>query len=356
MDRSVLSTDKRILLLSAYRSDSHAAWVTWLTQHLDADWRVLELPGRYFRWRIRGNPLSWREELTELLADWKPDHILATSMVDVATLRGLLPALASVPLTYYFHENQFSYPVGTEQHSSVDPQMVQLYGALAADRCLFNSQYNLNSFVSGVDDLLKKLPDCRPESLRQELEGKSSLLPVPVDGVSSGVKTQGLIVWNHRWEYDKRPDLFLAILQELRLQGVPFSLALLGPRPAKIPATLEDIRTQFHEVIVADGRVSRAEYCDLLRRAQVVISCADHEFQGLSMIEAVSAGCVPVAPDALCYQEQYPSECRYKVHDTDSAVERIRLAFDGQLPSPEISSWLSEATAERWLQWLKDDV
>jgi len=126
MDRSVLSTDKRILLLSAYRSDSHAAWVTWLTRHLDVDWRVLELPGRYFRWRIRGNPLSWREELTELFADWKPDHILATSMVDVATLRGLLPALASVPLTYYFHENQFSYPVGKEQHSSVDPQMVQL--------------------------------------------------------------------------------------------------------------------------------------------------------------------------------------------------------------------------------------
>ncbi len=32
---------KKILLLSAYRSDSHASWAKWLTRNLVADWRVL---------------------------------------------------------------------------------------------------------------------------------------------------------------------------------------------------------------------------------------------------------------------------------------------------------------------------
>ena len=36
----------RLLLLSAYRSDSHAAWVDVLSSELtDFDWQVLELPG-----------------------------------------------------------------------------------------------------------------------------------------------------------------------------------------------------------------------------------------------------------------------------------------------------------------------
>ena len=58
----------KILLLSAYRSDSHGYWSDWLQTDLDADWQVLELPGRYFRWRIRGNPLSWLDVLSRRLA------------------------------------------------------------------------------------------------------------------------------------------------------------------------------------------------------------------------------------------------------------------------------------------------
>ncbi|MGM0671895.1 DUF3524 domain-containing protein, partial [Thioalkalivibrio sp.] len=133
-----------MLLLSAYRADSHAAWTDWLTATFDAfDWRVLELPGRHFRWRIRGNPLSWLDHLEGVEAD----AIIATSMVDLATLRGLHPHLAARPTLYYVHENQFAYPVGHHQVRSVEPQMVQIYAALAADRVAFNSAFNRDSFL-----------------------------------------------------------------------------------------------------------------------------------------------------------------------------------------------------------------
>ena len=84
----------RILLLSAYRSASHGAWTDWLTGSLDTfDWQIRELPGRYFRWRIRGNPISWLNDLPPKT----PDAVIATSMVDLATLRGLHPHLALAP-------------------------------------------------------------------------------------------------------------------------------------------------------------------------------------------------------------------------------------------------------------------
>lgn len=341
---------KKILLLSAYRSDSHASWANWLRQNLLADWRVLELPGRYFRWRIRGNPLSWLDELPVLLDGWQPDRILATSMVDITTIKGLNPALASVPVSYYFHENQFAYPQGEGQHSSVDPLMVQLYGALAADECLFNSDYNRHTFLEGVDALLKKLPDCKPDSLAQRLTAKCSLLPVPVKPVAEGQKTAGLIVWNHRWEYDKKPELFLQLLQLLEQQQFDFSLALLGPRADKTPSALQAIRQQFSARIIADGMVSRAEYEQLLGRAQFVVSTAIHEFQGLSVQEAVTAGAIPVLPDDLCYREQYADLYRYQSGDMQAAAGRL-LELSGSVNRIGLQAAFRDA-GDGWQQWL----
>lgn len=311
---------KKILILSAYKSDSHASWVRALSNQSDAEVRVLELPGRYFRWRIRGNPLGWLDELPALLQDFTPDEIIATSMVDLVTLKGLFPQIAHIPTTYYFHENQFAYPVGAGQHSSIDPMMVQLYGALAADRCQFNSHYNLRTFLEGVENLMRKMPDHKPNDLHARLAPKCSVVPVPITPIKALPKIPGLILWSHRWEYDKNPELFYDILKRLKQQGVYFRLALLGPRPDKTPDVLVRIRAEFAEHILADGMLPRAEYERMVGQSHIVISTAIHEFQGLSVQEAVSAGAIPVVPDDLCYVEQYPAENRYKAGGVDCAI------------------------------------
>ncbi|SIT08576.1 Glycosyltransferase involved in cell wall bisynthesis [Thalassolituus maritimus] len=343
-----------VWLLSAYRSESHASWVNWLSNQQDCPvrLRIFELPGRYFRWRIRGNPLSWMAEFRDALQQEQPHHILATSMVDIATIKGLHPELADIPVTLYFHENQFAYPVGDRQHSSIDPQMVQLYGALSSERCLFNSRFNLESMLEGVTELLRKLPDAIPDHVVDELRAKSSVLPVAVETVNTDTipaqtDTTPMILWNHRWEYDKRPDRFEAVLDTLADRGVNFQLALLGPRPEKVPGELSAIREKHAARIVADGMVPRDEYETLLKRARVVISTADHEFQGLSMIEAVSAGATPVVPDALCYREQYPDRFRYQPGNIDDATDRVCDALQ-ENSAVDISRWTASHTGELW--------
>ena len=130
----------------------------------EVDWTLLTLPPRYFSWRLRGNSLSWAMLARDALeADY--DVLLATSMTDLSALRGLCPALCRLPTAVYFHENQFAYPGSDRQRQSVEPQMLNLYTALAADRVLFNSAYNRDSFLEGADELLRKLPDFSP---RQE--------------------------------------------------------------------------------------------------------------------------------------------------------------------------------------------
>jgi len=340
-------SQRSVLLLSAYRADSHRSWADWLVRaHPEIAWQRLELPGRHFRWRIRGNPLSWIDRIPTQA----PDLILATSMVDLATLRGLNPALADVPAWYYFHENQFAYPVSAQQVKSIEPQIVQLYGALSAQRLLFNSAFNRDTFLDGVDSLLRRMPDQVPAGIRERLAPKTSVYPIPVTPITPAARRDArLIVWNHRWEYDKDPDLFAEALLALADNGVEFRLALLGGRPHNGSAALARIRDAMPDRIVMDGRVDPDEYRAALGRAGIVVSTARHEFQGLAMLEAVSAGATPLVPDALCYREQYPAVYRYTAWEKAPLVEKLTdWLANGPPAPPDISAWTDDGLPKMW--------
>jgi len=346
-------------LLSAYRADSHAAWADWLVAAFeDLEWRRFELPGRHFAWRIRGNPLSW----LDVLADGPPpERLVATSMVDLATVRGLHPRLAQVPALLYFHENQFAYPRSERQVTSIEPQLVQVYAALVADRVAFNSDYNRHTFLAGVNELKKRMPDGVPDGLADRIERKSRVLPVPIEPIEPTIEPAAdrdpcLIVWNHRWEYDKHPERFAEAMLALADSGVQFRLALLGARPKSVPEPLKLLRDRLPDRIVADGLLARDEYRALLARAGIAVSTSAHEFQGLAMLEAASAGCIPLVPDALVYPEIYPEEYRYPAGDVQALVERLRQWLAGAAPGPvDVEAWTARALEPKWRAELLDE-
>ncbi|MEX0386963.1 tRNA-queuosine alpha-mannosyltransferase domain-containing protein [Spiribacter onubensis] len=348
---------RRILLLSAYQSDSHAWWVRWLQQAFPGiDWRLLTLPGRHFKWRIRGNPLSWLDEIESACRG--ADQVVATSMVDLATLRGLCPALARIPAIYYFHENQFAYPVGPGQRHTLEPRVVQLYGALAAERLVFNSDWNRRSFLAGVDALLGRMPDAVPAGVAARLGRRSMVLPVPIAELTRPAtehRDPRLIVWNHRWEYDKAPEVFARALDRLAADGHDFHLALLGARAPKTPAVLRGLEKQWAPRIVASGCVARSAYGAILHRAAIAVSTAIHEFQGLGMLEAASAGAAPLVPDALVYPEQYATAYRYPAGDADALATRLGQWL-GEPPSvPDVSAWSEVVLRPSWAKVLNGE-
>ncbi|WP_373000603.1 DUF3524 domain-containing protein [Marinobacter sp.] len=312
----------RILVLSGYDAASHRRWREQMIAMFSGfEWQSLVLPARFFRWRIRGNPLSW---LSEPVLQERWDLIIATSMVDLATLRGLHPRLANTPSLLYMHENQFAFPVSRGQNTSVDPQMVNLYSALSADCVVFNSGWNRDSFLDGVDSFCQKLPDRVPEGLIETLRDKSRVIPVPIEDrlfaerPSLADRNCPHLLWNHRWEYDKGPDRLLNLLQVLEQRSVPFRLSLVGERFRRYPKAFDRIRERFDPCIEHWGFLeSREDYDHLLRQADIVVSTALHDFQGLSMLEAMAAGCMPLAPDRLAYREYVPELCRYDSYEQD---------------------------------------
>lgn len=309
----------KILLLSAYHAASHAQWARQLMDGFpEHDWQLLSLPPRHFNWRIRGNSLLWAfDEGERLRQDW--DLMIATSMVDLSALRGFVPELARVPALVYFHENQFDYPAPGMQRPNIEPRLVNLYTALCADAILFNSDYNRSSFLSGVDRLLARLPERFPPAITGQLRERARVLPVAVQQFARGgrkTKTGApvKIVWNHRWEYDKGPDRLLNCIEQLPPE-LPLQFHVLGQQFRQVPESFTAIEPLLRERnwLGHWGFVEqRADYERLLLSSDLALSTSLHDFQGLAVLEAVSAGCVPVVPDRLAYRDYIPPAFRYR--------------------------------------------
>ncbi|WP_445364998.1 DUF3524 domain-containing protein [Microbulbifer sp. ANSA001] len=345
----------KVLLLSAYDADSHKRWRKGLVAAFpEWQWTVLTLPPRYFSWRIRGNSLTWArgEAAQALKQDW--DLVITTSMTDLSALRGLVPELAGIPTVVYFHENQFAYPVSTDAYQSIEPQLLNIYTALAGDLVLFNSEFNRRTLIEGAVTLLKRFPDCVPTGICEEVQNKSKVLPVPLEdalfvkksaqtnfcwdhrwglGYQGEVTEDTLIIsWAARWEYDKGADRLLQILQGLKEKKVKFLLNLMGQSFRNSPEEFKQIKQEFCQNLLVMGYVeSEHLYRQTLRGSHVFLSTAYHEFQGLAVMEAAAMGCTPLVPDEQCYPEFYPEQLRYlgvrnAVTKLESMAKRVQCA------------------------------
>jgi glycosyltransferase involved in cell wall biosynthesis len=354
-----------ILVLEPYYGGSHRAFLDGLIHHLPCSFELLTLPAHSWKWRMRLAAPHFAGVLAEAphYKDKAFDRILCSSLIDVAALRGLLPAyLRSVPLLTYFHENQFAYPVQVSEARDVHFGLTNLTTALASDGLAFNSRYNLDSFLAGCRELLAKMPDMSLAGYEEAIRAKAVILHPGLDfsGIDScQAKRQAgrapVLLWNHRWEHDKNPELFFETLYGLKEQGVPFGLIVLGESFRSQPPVFAQAEQRLAGRILHFGYAKdRQEYCKLLRQGDVVVSTANHEFYGIAVLEAVRAGCRPLVPDRLSYRELFPQEFRYQDGEFAprllAAMEAGRLAEDQAGAMTSSFAW--PALAESFQRWL----
>ena len=250
-------------------------------------------------------------------------------MVDLATLRGLHPSLANTPCLLYMHENQFAFPVSDQQRGRVEPQMVNLYSALAADAVAFNSAWNRDSFLQGVEGFLNKMPDAVPDGVMEKLRERSSVLPVPIEDRLFIDQPRPVnqacphLLWNHRWEYDKGPDRLL-LLEQLKERAMPFRISVVGEGFRSRRKHLTGFTGTSGHIEHWGFLERRADYDRLLGRADIVLTTALHDFRGWRCWSWL--WCLPLAPDRLAYREYVPPQCRYT--SIESTAAEARAAAD----------------------------
>ena len=299
----------KILALEPYYGGSHKVFVdAWATASRHS-WTLLGLDAYKWKWRMRHSAITFAEQVAQRVANGQQwDLIFCSDMLNLAEFLGLAPpAVQKLPTIVYFHENQLTYPVRFESERDYQFVMTNMTTALAAKSVWFNSAFHRDSFLGALAAFLKKMPDCQPIDAIERIRAKALIYPPGVGQTNIRGKRQAgplRILWAARWEHDKNPDDFFAALKILKTKGINFRISVIGQQFRGAPEVFEWAKQYFAEHIDLWGyQRSRAEYERALKLVDVFVSTADHEFFGISAVEAGLAGAYPVLPERLSYPE-----------------------------------------------------
>lgn len=306
---------KHIILIEPFFTGSHKKWAEQLAANSHHDIDILSLPGRHWKWRMHGAAITLAESVLALKD--KPDLFLVTDMIQLSVFKALISAqFPDVPIAVYFHENQITYP-----WSQTDPDIslrrdnhygfINYTSALIADLVLFNSHFHKQSFLESLPDFLQQFPDYHNLSSIQKIIDKSQVLYVGINKPhlipTNRQHKPKTILWNHRWEYDKNPELFFKLLQRIKAEKIKFRLIVVGESTQKHPAIFNKVKEMFREELIHFGYVDDPEkYIQLLQASDLLPVTAIQDFFGISTIEAIAHGVHPLLPNRLVYPEHIP--------------------------------------------------
>lgn len=334
-----------ITLIEPFFTGSHAAWAKGYARHSAHDITILNLSGNYWKWRMHGGAVTVARKFSAM--DQRPDLLLVTDMLDLTTFLALTRReTAGIPAAAYFHENQLCYPWSPTDRDVVHQRdhhygFINYSSALAADLVAFNSAYHRQAFLDALPPFLKQFPPPREVGTVKTIRRKSRVLHLGLDlqkldapecrqSLKNKPDRPPLLLWNHRWEYDKNPEEFFQALFKLDEQGVKFQVAVLGENFQQTQPIFESARERLKHKIVHWGYVEKfAQYARWLHRADIVPITSRQEFFGASLVEAVYCGCRPLLPKRLTYPELFPFDAYPDLfyRNFDDLVEKLSWAL-----------------------------
>lgn len=331
----------KFLFVEPFYADSHKKWLDQLLQYTSHNITKLTLPGKFWKWRMHGAAITLAKVFLEQGA--KYDLIICSSMLDVATFTSLIRSeIERAKIAIYFHENQLSYPWSPDD-KDVELKRDRHYGfinyssSLVADKLFFNSNYHKDSFIAALGPFLRAFPDFQNLETIKEIRNKSEVLPLGMDfsdlerhkvHVQNAVP---LILWNHRWEFDKNPEFFFETLFCLKKEGLKFHLAVLGKEYAKRPKIFDEAKIRLADEIKHWGYVDdKKQYNELLWNADLLPVTSIQDFFGISVVEAIYCGTIPLLPNRLAYPQHLNEDVYYYASD-EEFYRKLRSQIENHL-------------------------
>jgi len=301
----------RFLFIEPFFGGSHRDFAEGLIAHSCHQIDLYTLPARFWKWRMRGAALYFAEKITSP-TDY--DGLITTNLMSLSDLKMLWGA-ACPPVLVYFHENQITYPLAAGEHRDFQFGFTDITTALAAQKNLFNSHTHMNAFFEALPGFIRTMPEYKPMWVVDTIKAKAEVLYPGCrfyqkrNRTTSQFPLAPLVIWNHRWEFDKNPADFFDALAEVEKLGFDFRIALLGENFQKVPKAFIDAKARFGNKIIQYGYIkSKKEYVSMLSQGQIVISTSNNENFGISVIEAIRYGCIPLLPARLAYHEVLPKQ------------------------------------------------
>jgi glycosyltransferase involved in cell wall biosynthesis len=226
---------------------------------------------------------------------------------DVLCLEGFNPALLFLPLMA-----KKTGKVGVLYHSST---------AISADA--YSNNYPVSEMEKGISNLSDvifcatqyisdKIKNCEPSA-------KTLVTGLPFDTLNEVFvlarkkEKKDVVIFNHRWANDKRPEMFL----ELAKRFPKYQFIVLTPYENVISQVIKDRKSNN---VIGKLCRTRIDYFKELSEAKYIFSAAELETFGYSVLEGVACGAIPILTNTACYNELYPLQY---LGDTVNDLARI---------------------------------
>ncbi|XP_069636861.1 tRNA-queuosine alpha-mannosyltransferase isoform X6 [Haliaeetus albicilla] len=166
-----------VLLIEAFYGGSHKQLMDLLQEELQDDCVLCTLPAKKWHWKARTAALYFMQTVP---TSTNYRILFASSVLNLAELAALRPDLGKLKKVLYFHENQLAYPVQKCQERDFQYGYNQILSCLVADVVVFNSAFNMESFLTSIGKFMKLIPDHRPKDLEKIIRPKCQVLYFPV--------------------------------------------------------------------------------------------------------------------------------------------------------------------------------
>lgn len=168
---------ERILLVDPFYGGSHKQLTDLLYEKIPGCLKITMTPKKW-HWRARMAALHFSRTIP--FSD-NYEILFSSSVLNLAELVALRPDLSRLQKILYFHENQLVYPKQEEKLRDVQYGYNQILSCLVADKVVFNSGYNMESFLSNIDKFFKIMPDYRPKGIAELIRPKCRVLYFPLN-------------------------------------------------------------------------------------------------------------------------------------------------------------------------------
>ena len=302
----------KILYVEPYYAGSHRQWIDSYKDYSKHEIDILSLPGKKWKWRMHGGAITLANKFLE--SNKKYDLILVSDFLNLPIFKSMCcEKINNTPIAVYFHENQITYPWSPKDsdvqlNRDLHYAYINYTTSLISDYNFFNSHYHFNSYIIGLKKYLKKMPDFNNSQTIDVIKNKSGVLYLGCDlSKMNREKKQNdipVILWNHRWEYDKNPELFFNTLINIKNKGINFKLVILGQSYNEYPKIFDLALKKLKNEILHYGFCSTfQEYLYWVNKSDILPITSMQDFFGVSIVEGICMGLIPILPNRLTYPE-----------------------------------------------------
>jgi len=325
-----------ILYVEPYYSGSHKSWIDQYSNVSSHSIKILSLPGNKWKWRIHGGAITLAEKLNS--KNFCLDLIICSDFVNLPVFKSLLnEKYKNLPIVMYFHENQITYPWSPhdkdkELKRDLHYHFINYSSSLVSDFNYFNSNYHFISYINGLKKYLKKMPDFNNFNTIDSITRKSKVLNIGCDldkfnkYKCNRDNSIPIILWNHRWEFDKNPDDFFNILFEIKKDEIEFKLVVLGEKFENYPLIFDKAKDKLKDNILAFDYVdSFSTYAKWLWKCDILPVTSNQDFFGISIIEASFCNTIPILPNRLSYPEIFDKKSNSNIFYENNELLKNKL-------------------------------